>query len=169
MTMIKTERLLIRRFTKEDAAFILNLLNDPDWINYIGDKGIKTIEDAEEYIKNSIIKMYDELGFGLYLVALKGSGTPMGMCGLVKRDGLKDVDLGFAFLSDYTGKGYGNESARAVMIYAKEELRLNRLAAITTPSNKASEKLLLKIGFQFDSLTKLFQDADPIKLFIREL
>lgn len=167
--MIETERLLLRRFTEDDAEFIFNLLNEPDWIKYIGDKGIKTIEDAKKYIEHSLIKMYNDLGFGLYIVILKEYGIPIGMCGLVKRNGLEDVDLGFAFLKDFTGKGYGYESARAVMIYAKTELNISRLAAITTTDNHASENLLLKLGFQFDLLTKLSQDADPLKLFIKEL
>lgn len=102
-------------------------------------------------------------------MTLKEDGIPIGMCGLVKRNGLEDVDLGFAFLKDFTGKGYGYESARAVMIYAKTELNISRLAAITTTDNHASENLLLKLGFQFDLLTKLSQDADPLKLFIKEL
>lgn len=167
--MIETERLLLRKFVKEDATFIVKLLNDPGWLKFIGDKGIESIGDAEKYIQNTLLKMYEELGFGFYLVALKDSGTPVGMCGLIKRDGLKDIDIGFAFLNNYTGKGYGDESARAVIQFAKEKLHLNRLAAITIPDNKASEKLLLKLGFQFDSLTKLPKDDEPVNLYIREL
>ena len=130
--MIETERLTLRWMTVEDAEMVLELLNDPAWLRYIGDRGVRTLADAQAYILTGTVAMYERLGFGLYLVERKPDGAPMGICGLIKRDFLEDVDLGFAFLPAFRTQGYAQESAAAVMDYARDTLGLRRLAAITS-------------------------------------
>ena len=150
MRVLQTARLTVRNFERADAPFILELLNEPSWVQYIGDKNIKTLGDAERYIQDVLLAMYARLGFGLYLVEVTESGEALGMCGLVKRDSLQDVDLGFAFLSRFWGRGFAYESAAAVMSHAKTRVGLDRLVAITLPTNEAASKLLLKLGFTFE-------------------
>ena len=124
MIVLETERLVLRWFHLTDAPFILELVNDPAWIQYIGDKRIKNLEDAKKYILNGPVDMYNKMGFGLYLVERKEDLTPLGMCGLIKRDSLEDVDIGFAFLEKFRSKGYGYESASAVIEYGVQKLGL---------------------------------------------
>jgi len=165
MKVLETERLILRRLTVEDSAFILELLNDPSWLRFIGDKGVRTLEDARDYILKSIVSMYERLGFGLYLTALKGEDVPIGICGLIKRDSLEDVDIGFAFLPRFRGKGYAYESASAVMAYGERSFGLNRLVAITSSDNYGSAKLLEKLGFKFERMVQLSDDSAEVKLF----
>jgi RimJ/RimL family protein N-acetyltransferase len=150
MPVLRTARLSLRHFDRADAPFIFELLNEPSWLQHIGDKGIKTLRDAERYIQDGPVTMYTRLGFGLYLVELTGSGESVGMCGLIKRDTLEHVDLGFAFLSRFWGNGYACESAAAVVSYAKMRLGIDRIVAITAPTNQTSSKLLLKLGFTLE-------------------
>jgi RimJ/RimL family protein N-acetyltransferase len=152
MPVLHTARLSLRHFDRADAPFIVELLNEPSWLQHIGDKGIKTLSDAERYIEDGPVTMYARLGFGLYLVELAGSSESVGMCGLIKRHTLHDVDLGFAFLSRFWGNGYAYESAAAVMSYAKIRLGLDRIVAITAPNNQTSCKLLRKLGFTLERL-----------------
>ena len=152
MRVLQTVRLSLRHFARADAPFIFELLNEPSWLQYIGDKGIKTLGDAERYIQDGPVTMYARLGFGLYLVELTGGSESVGMCGLIKRDTLEDVDLGFAFLSRFWGNGYAYESAAAVMSYAKMRLGIDRIVAITSPNNQASIKLLRKLEFRLERL-----------------
>ncbi len=147
--ILETERLLLQKFEMSDAAFIIELLNTPGWLRFIGDRGVKTIEDAERYIQNVPVKSYKENGFGLYKVVLKESNAPIGMCGLIKRDTLDHVDIGFAFLPAYTGKGYAYEAAKNTLMYANETLKLEKLLAIVLPDNTASVSLLKKIGMGY--------------------
>lgn len=163
-----TIRLVLREFVKDDAPFIVNLLNQPSFIRFIGDKGIRTLDDARKYLDNGPIDSYHRHGFGLYLVELKDSKTPIGMCGLLKRDSLPNVDLGFAFLPDYWGKGFAFEAASVVMSHAREVLELHFFLAITDPDNEASIRLLEKLGFQFDRVIKLSEDASEVKLFFHQ-
>lgn len=165
MPVFETNRLLICRFTAGDAPFILELLNDPSWIRYIGDKNIRTPEDARQYIKNGPQKSYARLGFGLYAVKLKADGRPIGMCGLLQRDTLEHADIGFAFLPGYTGKGYAFESAEAILKHAHAVLGMKRILAITSPENISSIALLEKLGFNFTKLIRLSVDADELRLF----
>jgi RimJ/RimL family protein N-acetyltransferase len=169
MKVLETERLILRRMTVEDSEFILELLNDPSWLRFIGDKGVRTLEDARGYILKSLVAMYERLGFGLYLTELKDGGVPAGICGLIKRDSLEDVDIGFAFLPEFCGKGYAYESASAVMAYGKRTFGLNRLVAITTPDNYPSAKLLEKLGFNFEGMVKLSDDSEEVSLFASDL
>ena len=169
MKILETNRLNLRRICMDDAEFMLQLLNEPSFLRFIGDKGVRTIDDARNYISQGPMASYDRLGFGLYLTELKGTQIPIGMCGLLKRETLDDVDIGFAFVPGFWKQGYALESAAAVMTYAKEVLGLSRLAAITSPDNEASIKLLLKLGMKFERLTKLSDDAPEVKLFVCDL
>ena len=165
----ETERLVLRRFTLDDAQFVLTLLNDPSFLRYIGDKKVRNLDDARQYILNGPVTSYQQHGFGLYLVELKESHTPIGMCGLLKRSELPDPDIGFAFLPAYVNKGFGFEAAAAVLREAREGLKLQRLLAITSPDNEPSMKLLQRLGFRFERLTKLADDREQVRLFSIEL
>jgi RimJ/RimL family protein N-acetyltransferase len=165
MTVLETERLILRRLSSADAEFILELLNQPSFLRYIGDKGVRNAEDAIRYIQTGPLASYERFGFGLYLVALKESGVSIGMCGLLKRDSLPDVDVGFAFLPDYWSQGYAFEAAAAVMNYGRNVLRLSRIVAITSLDNVASIKLLEKVGLKFERLIKLDEDQPEVRLF----
>ena len=169
MFILETQRLILRHLSPEtDAEFILQLLNEPSFLRYIGDKNVRTLDDARLYILNGPVKSYAQNGFGLYKVELKQTGTPIGISGLVKRDSLPDPDIGFAFLPEHWNNGYAFESALAVMGYAREMLELKRILAITTPDNDASAKLLGKIGLRFDRMITLSEDAPEVKLFISD-
>jgi len=163
LIVLETERLVLRWFDIKDAPFILELVNDPAWIQYIGDKRIKNLEDAKKYILNGPVDMYNKMGFGLYLVERKEDLTPLGMCGLIKRDSLEDVDIGFAFLEKFRSKGYGFESASAVIEYGVQKLGLKRIVAITTIDNIYSGKLLEKVGLQFEEI--ISDSGEDLKLF----
>lgn len=165
MNTLETERLILRKFTTGDAPFVLTLLNTPDWIQFIGDRGVKTLEDAEQYILNKFISSYETLGFGLYLMELKDEGTSIGTCGLIKRDVLEDVDIGFAMLPVYAGKGYAYEAATAIMDFAKETLKLPRLVAITLQQNSNSIRLLEKLGMSYNRMIRIPMEAEELKLF----
>ena len=166
MFTLTTARLVLRKFDTSDAEFVLRLLNEPSFIQFIGDKGVRNLNDAGQYILNGPIASYDKHGFGLYLVTLKSGNAPIGMCGLLKRESLQDVDIGFAFLPEFWNKGYALEAAAAVMIYAKDVLKLPRIVAITNKDNHASAKLLNKIGLRFDRFISLAGDREETRLFI---
>ncbi|MFJ7921580.1 GNAT family N-acetyltransferase [Lysinibacillus fusiformis] len=165
MNILETERLILRLQTTVDAPFILELVNDPSWIQFIGDRGVKTAEEAALYIENGAIRMYEQFGFCLYVVEKTEDQTPIGICGFVKRDNLEDVDIGFAFLPDYWGKGYAYEAASAVLAYGLETLGFNRIVAITTQDNHASAKLLERIGLQFEKVIQFSNDSEELRLF----
>jgi RimJ/RimL family protein N-acetyltransferase len=165
MKVLETDRLVLRRMSVDDAEFELRLLNEPSFLRFIGDRGVRTLEDARAYILKGPVDMYERLGFGLYITELKEEGVPIGICGLVKRDFLEDVDIGFAFLPGFWGQGYAYESASAVMEHAKGALGLKRLVAITNPDNQSSIRLLEKLGFQFDRMIRATADGPEIRLF----
>lgn len=165
MNVIQTDRLLLVHLTAEDAPFIFELLNTPEWLQYIGDRGIKTLEDASNYLLNGPLKSYSLNGFGLFLVKLRDSNTPIGICGLIRRPALEDVDIGFAFLSRYTGQGYAFEAANATLTYAQKELGLSRVVAITTADNVHSIRLLEKTGMNFEKKVRIEEDADELLLY----
>lgn len=165
MTVLETERLLLRYLSSEDAEFILELLNEPSFIRNIGDRGVRTIEDANSYIVNGPVASYAKNGFGLYLVKLKETNESIGMCGLIRRDTLEDVDIGYAFLPKFWSKGYAVESAQAVKEYAKNVIGLDRIVAITDPENEGSIRVLEKIGLKFEKMVKLSEDDIDLKLF----
>ncbi len=165
MNITETKRLIICKLELTDASFIVELLNDPDWIRHIGDRGVRTVDDACNYLTNGPMKSYEANGFGLFLVKLKDEGTPVGMCGLIKRVGLEDIDIGYAFLPEARGKGYAYESAAAVLEFGKDVIGLKRIVAITTPDNKNSIHLLEKLGLKFEKMVKITEDADETTLF----
>ncbi|HLZ56839.1 MAG TPA: GNAT family N-acetyltransferase [Ktedonosporobacter sp.] len=163
--MIETDRLILRHLTTDDASFILALVNDPAWLQFIGDNEVRTLEDACHYIVHGPVAMYARVGFGLYLTALKEDGTPIGICGLIKRDSLEDVDIGFAFLPQFRSQGYAYEAASAVIAYGRRALGLQRIVAITSPDNQRSAHLLEKLGLHFERLITLANDAQEVRLF----
>lgn len=152
MLALETERLLLRPVNTHDAPFVLTLLNEPSFLRFIGDKKVRDLEGARQYLLSGPIASYERNGFGLLLVVLKGSQTPIGMCGLLKREELPDPDVGFAFIPDYWGQGFAFEAATAVMNDACERLKLDRVLAIVNPDNDASIKLLEKLGFKFERI-----------------
>lgn len=168
LKVLETDRLILRRQTAEDADFVLKLMNEPSWIRFIGDHGLRTTEDARNYILNGAVAMYESLGFGLYLTELKEGNVPIGLCGLIKRDSLEDVDIGFAFLPAYWGKGYAYEAASAVLAHGKEVVGLQRIVAITNPDNESSANLLKKIGLQEKGMVSLSTNTEEVKFFAIE-
>lgn len=165
MTILETERLNLRHFSVEDVPFILELLNEPSFIQNIADRGVRTLEDARNYLRNGPLASYDRYGFGLFAVVLKTTGVPIGMCGLIKRDNLPDVDIGFAFLPRYWGKGYAYEAAAAVLTYGREVHQLTRIVAIVLPSNTGSINVLQKLGLTFEQMITWPEDGSQLKLF----
>ena len=168
MFSLETERLRLREYTVDDAPFIFELMNSEGWLNYIGDRNIKTVEDAKKYIEEKYLPSYTLNGHGAYIVILKETGKSIGSCGLYKREDLKHPDIGFAFLSEYLGKGYGYESAQAVVQYAKEKLKINTVLGFTLPENIASVKLLEKIGLQNCGTYLIKDDPQELLLFSNE-
>jgi len=169
MKILETKRVILQKVSLEDASIILALLNEPSFIRNIGDRGVRTLEDARKYISNRLIASYEKFGFGMYLVILKDTGSAVGLCGLVKRDGLDDVDIGYAFFPQYWAKGYAAEAAQAVKEYAKNTVGLSRLVAITDPANQGSIRVLEKIGLKFEKMVKLSEDDIELNLFAIDL
>jgi len=165
MKILETDRLLIRQLTVDDANFIIELLNDPSFIQNIGDRKVRTMEDAQAYILNGPVDSYAKNGFGLSLVILKVTGELIGMCGLIKRDALEDVDIGYAYLPRYWSKGYAIEAALAMKSYARDTIQLKRLVAIVDPANIGSIRVLEKLGMKFEKMFKLFEGDIELKLF----
>lgn len=170
MILAQTNRLLLSKITVDDAPFILELMNSPHWIKYIGDRNVRTVEDAENYLKNRTLKSYDTHGFGFYKIQVKAENLkPIGTCGLVKREELDDVDIGFSLLPDYEGKGYGFEASNEILKLAKNKFKLKKISAITLPSNVNSIKLLEKLGLSYEKKVKPFEDDEELLLFAKTL
>jgi RimJ/RimL family protein N-acetyltransferase len=166
--IIETERLVLREFVVSDATFVIELLNCDTWLQFIGNRGITTLQDGEIYIKEKFISSYQKNGYGFYLVALKNadlSYTSIGMCGLVKRPALENIDIGFAFLPNYEKKGYAFEAAFATLQYAKTALQLGDIVAITTADNINSIHLLQKLGLEFKKIVDIAADDRNLLLF----
>lgn len=166
MIVIETERLALHEFTDDDAAFVLRLLNEPSFLLYIGDRGVRTLEDARRYIADGPVAGYARYGYGLLRVTRKSDGTTVGMCGILKRDALPEPDIGFSLLPEYWSQGYALESAGAVMKHARESLRLGRILAITSKDNEPSMRLLGKLGFRFERLIPF--GSEELRLFVSE-
>ncbi|MEZ5345956.1 MAG: GNAT family N-acetyltransferase [Pyrinomonadaceae bacterium] len=175
MKILETKRTILRELTTNDAQFNLDLLNEPSFIKFIGDRGVRTLEQSANFIETRYQKSYRENGFGLYLVERKPeTGTadpliPIGICGFVKRDNLPFPDIGFAFLNQFEKNGYGFETAEAVLEYGKANLDLKRVLAITTQENESSVKLLEKLGFAFERLIRMTPDDEELNLFSIDL
>ncbi len=167
--ILETERLILRRLTTDDADFILNLLNQRSFIQFIGDRGVRNSAEARRYIETRFIESYERFGFGLYLVELKPQNAPIGICGFVKRDTLSHADIGFAFLPEYWSQGYAVEAARATLRYGKNVLEFQRVLAVTAKDNESSGKLLAKIGLKYEGLIRLSETDAESKLFSAEL
>jgi RimJ/RimL family protein N-acetyltransferase len=163
--VIETERLQLRKLTAADAAFMLELLNEPSFLRFIGDRGVRNLDDARRYILQGPVASYEQHGYGLWLVELQATHVSIGLCGLVRREALPDADIGYAFLPRYWAQGYAYESAAAVLRYARNVLGLKRLLAITNQDNVSSIRVLAKIGLKFDRLIRLAEDAPEIMLF----
>ena len=165
MNSISTLRLTLRPFTIVDASFLIKLMNAPNWMQYIGDRNIRFLAESTHYISQKLIRSYRENGFGLLLVAITSTNTPIGMCGLVKRKGLFYPDLGFAILPEFENNGYISEAIEAIMKFAFEELKLEAVQGITTIDNIASIRLLEKAGMTFKITTKLPDNEKEFMLF----
>lgn len=163
--LLESERCVLRRLELCDAKFILQLLNEASFLRFIGDKGVRSLADARHYLANGPLDSYRRHGFGLLSTCLRDTGVPVGICGLVKRDALADVDLGFAFLTAHAGKGYATEAAAAVLRHARHTLGLRRVVAITAPDNHASAAVLGKIGLRFERMVRLAADGPQLRLF----
>lgn len=161
---LRTARLDLRLPLPADAPFILALVNDPDWLRYIGDRQVRSLEDARAYIAKGPAAMHARHGHSLLLVALH-DGTPIGLCGLLRRDTLEQPDLGFAFLPQYRGQGYALEAAAATLADGRDRLGLRRILAITAPDNTASGRLLEKLGLRCAGLRLLPGETREVKLY----
>ncbi len=169
MKILETERTILFELTKDDAEFMLDLLNQPSFIKYIGDRNVRTLEQSAEFIESRYQKSYSDNGFGLYGVKLKVGEAIIGICGFVKREDLEFPDIGFAFLPNYEKKGFAFETSDAVLKYGKDILDFERILAITTQDNESSIKLLTKLGFEFEKLVKMPHDDEELKLFSKHL
>jgi len=165
MIILKTSRLYLSKINKKDAPFLYQLMNDPDWILNIGDRQINNLEDAENFIANRFIKSYKENGFGFYILRLIENDSPVGICGLIKRDGLDHVDIGYALMPEFRGNGYAFEAAKVVSAYGLNHFKLDKIVAIVNSGNKKSEQILEKLGLQFEKMITLPNETKKIQLF----
>lgn len=163
MTVVETERLALREFTADDAAFVLRIVNEPSFLRYIGDRGVRNLDDARKYIAEGPVAGYARDGHGLMRVDRKSDGVVLGMCGLLKRDALPGPDIGFSFLPEFWSQGYALESARGVVSHARGTLGIGRILAITTRDNGPSMRLLDKLGFRFERMIAL--GNEELRLF----
>lgn len=168
MTVLETERLRLRELTLDDAAFVQRLVGEPGWRRFIGDSGVETLEDARAYVERACLESYARHGFGLWGVELLETGELVGLCGLIRRESLADVDLGFAFLEAFQGRGYATESGRAVLEQGERALGLGRVVAITSPDNAASVHVLRKLGFRREGPCPSPRGDEVLELFARE-
>lgn len=167
--LLRTERLRLRALTLDDAEFTLELLNEPSFHRYIGDRGVRTLDDAREYLRKGALDSYTRHGFGMMLVELHARGgaigEAIGMCGLVKRDALPDVDIGFAFLPRHWSRGYAYEAAAAVLAHARGDLGIARIAGIVSPDNASSIRVLEKLGLSYERMVRMAGDTQDIRYY----
>lgn len=162
---LETRRLLLRRITLDDAGFMLSIWNDPAFMKYVGDRGIRSVAEAQRAIQEGAFHLYEEHGYGPYCMSLKSDGTAVGICGLFRRDNLDDPDIGFAVLPDYCGLGLAGEAAAAVVAHARDDLGIEYLTAIVSPENTASIGLIEKLGLTFERAITMPDDEHPISLY----
>lgn len=167
MMPLTTDRLRLLRLTLDDAPFILELLNTPGFLRFVGDRGVRTEDEARRFLAERYLPSYEKNGFGLYRVDLKEEATPIGICGLLRRPELENVDVGFALLPRFEGRGYAGEAAAAVLAEARDVHRLARLAAITDPANRGSIRVLQRLGFRLDG--RLVVGGEELCYFLLEL
>jgi len=168
-TILETPRLRIRTFSVDDAPFAYELVNDPDWIRNIGDRNVRSLEDARGYIERGPVASYAKNGFGLWAAELRSDATLVGSCGLLRRESLPYPDLGFAFLARHWGRGYAREAAAAVVELASERYHLERLLAITSPGNDASKRVLEAVGFYHEKSFRFIETGEQLEMYAREL
>lgn len=166
---IETSRLKIRPVNVKDAIFILKLMNTPKWIQFIGDRNVRTVEDAENYIKEKALPQFEKVGYGNNVVIRKADNTKLGTCGVYHREGKDEPDIGFAFLPDFEGKGYAFEAASQIMVTSKIEFNLKELSAYTLEENNASKKLLERLEFHLKGKGKLPNNDDELLHYHRSL
>lgn len=164
-SILETERLALRRLNTDDAPFILELVNTPTWLQFIGDRHVHNLDDARNYIINGPMQAYEKNGTGLYHVSLKENGTPIGMCGLLKREILDHLDIGFALLPAFEGKGYAYEAAVATLKHAREDIGLERIVAFTSADNEKSIALITKLGMRFERNFRFPEEENELMLF----
>jgi [ribosomal protein S5]-alanine N-acetyltransferase len=153
--VLETPRLILRKLTLNDAPFMVRLLNDPAFLKNIGDKGVRSDEDARRWLSDTHLASYEKHGFGHYMVELKPDHTPIGMCGLIKREALDEIDVGFALLPEFWSRGYAHEAAAAVMVYGRNQLGLSRIVGFASPGNTGSIRVLQKLGLKFSGPAQL--------------
>ncbi|MCX2740199.1 GNAT family N-acetyltransferase [Pontibacter anaerobius] len=161
----ETERLILRPTSHEDAPFIFELLNTPQWLKYIGDRNVTSIKAAEEYIRSRMQPQFERLGYGNYTITRKSDGTKLGTCGLYDREGLNGVDIGYALLPQFAKQGYAFEAASKVLEAASDNFKLDQICAITSKENTASQKLLEKLGLKYIQLVRLPKDDEELLLY----
>jgi ribosomal-protein-alanine N-acetyltransferase len=166
VSIAETPRLRLRKLRLEDAPFIFELYSDPDFIRNVGDRGVHGVEDAQRYLEGSLVASYAKYGFGLYLVELTSSGAAAGICGLLRRDSHEDVEIGFAMLPAFRGRGYTLEAARAVVALALSALGLTRIVAIVAPSNLASAHILERLGMKYERRVFFTTGGGESSLFV---
>jgi RimJ/RimL family protein N-acetyltransferase len=166
---LETERLILRRVTLDDAAFMLSVWNDPAFVRNVGDRGVRTVEQAQEAMKAGALKLYADYGYGPYAMILKSNGTKIGICGLFRRDNLKHPDIGFSVLPEFCNNGYAGEAAFAVLAHARDDLDICELTAIVSRNNAASIGLIEKLGLVFVRMIKMPDDDEEICLYSRTL
>ena len=167
--MLDTARLALRKLTLDDAELMLAVWNDPSFVRYVGDRGIRTIDDARAAMQSGALELYDTYGYGPYRMALKDTDNPVGICGLFRRDGLEIPDLGYATLPEYCGKGYAFEAATAVIDHARNGLSIARLIAIISPENAASIGLIRKLGFEFERMHTMPGADEAVQIYSKRL
>ncbi len=165
----ETQRLILRRLDFEDAPFLVNLLNQPSFIANIGDKGVRSIEDAHRYLREGPMAMYEQHGFGLWHTARKSDGAAVGTCGLLKRDTLPDADIGYAFLPEFWNLGYAFEAAQATLRHGAGKFGLKRVIAVVSPGNSGSIRVLEKSGLNFERMFAMRPGEPEVRLYGRTL
>jgi len=166
---LQTERLRLRWLTLDDAELMLAVWNDPAFVRFVGDRGIHTLDAAKTTMREGVMRLYEDYGYGPFRMALVDSGEPIGICGLFRREGLDDPDIGFATLPDFCGRGYAFEAARAVIDHARDDLELPRLTAIVSPENGASVGLIRKLGLRFERMYRMVDDKDCVAIYGMQL
>lgn len=169
MTILATERLVLRELVPDDAPFMLELLNDPAYILNIADRGVRDLEGARRHLEERWRASYAEHGFGLWAVVHRETGACTGLCGLIRRAGLDDVDIGYAFLPAFRGQGFAVESALGVKAHARDVVGLTRLVAVVTPGNDRSIRVLERLGMHFERTLRLPGDTSDVALYATEL
>lgn len=167
MRVLESSRLSLRRLQLADAEFIFGLVNQPSWLRFIGDKNVRNLDDARNYLRTGPLDMYQRFGFGMFMVERKEDGVAVGTCGLLKRDILPEPDIGYAFLPEYWGQGYAFEAASAVLEYGHYSHELTRILAIVSPGNERSIRVLERCGMKFERMFPM-SEKDEVKLFARE-